>query len=192
MSLATRLAALATRVAEETVLRGLPAGGTTGQLPFKASGTDYDTDWLDAADGVFAGFPVSASPAFTVPYVTEDGQWFVGILPLDSIDLTTLAGIVTAIPRTIEVKTGAYTINSGDGGVYIRMNATGAVNVTVPAGLGLGFTVDVFNASANPITFVASGVTFANAVGLKLAQNQGATLVYQASNVVDIVGGLSA
>lgn len=41
---------------------GLPAGGTAGQLPVKASSTDYDVEWEDAPD--LTGFvPRTGSPA---------------------------------------------------------------------------------------------------------------------------------
>lgn len=52
MSLETRLVALVQAIGAAIKLRGLPAGGTAGQFPRKASGTDYDTAWaaLSPAD----------------------------------------------------------------------------------------------------------------------------------------------
>lgn len=34
---------------------GVPAGGTTGQVPAKASGTDYDIEWVDQSGGDVVG-----------------------------------------------------------------------------------------------------------------------------------------
>ena len=34
---------------------GVPVGGTTGQVLAKASNTDFDTEWVDAAEGTFTG-----------------------------------------------------------------------------------------------------------------------------------------
>jgi len=51
MSLVSQITSLVTRIAQEIKLRGLPPGGTTGQIPAKISGTSYDVHWIDPAAG---------------------------------------------------------------------------------------------------------------------------------------------
>lgn len=57
MSLASLVAALATRVADEfnsvraEIATAVPTGGAAGQVLAKNSGTDYDTEWVDQSGG---------------------------------------------------------------------------------------------------------------------------------------------
>lgn len=43
--------------------QGVPAGGTTGQVLKKASGTDYDTEWADESGGGSTIEPYTSTPA---------------------------------------------------------------------------------------------------------------------------------
>ena len=49
MSLVSLLSDAFVRVAQESTLRGLPVGGTSGQVLTKTSATDFDAGWADAA-----------------------------------------------------------------------------------------------------------------------------------------------
>jgi len=50
---------------------GVPAGGTTGQVLAKNSGTNYDTEWVDAATGG-AGAVASVNGATGVVVLDQD------------------------------------------------------------------------------------------------------------------------
>ncbi len=64
---------------------GVPAGGTTGQVPAKASDTDYDIEWVDQTGGGSSGYGLADDPDYlTDPdyvYVgyehITDGSWFI-------------------------------------------------------------------------------------------------------------------
>jgi hypothetical protein len=65
MSLASQVSALAGAIRDKinTMMpRLLPAGGTTGQVLSKTSGTNYDTGWISQTK-VTAGTTPPASPA---------------------------------------------------------------------------------------------------------------------------------
>lgn len=57
MSLASRISDLATRVASEVKLRGVPAGGTTGQVVTKANGVDFNAAWADVPIPAIGALP---------------------------------------------------------------------------------------------------------------------------------------
>jgi hypothetical protein len=91
----------------------------------------------------------------------------------DVVDITdlnnnmdTIDSYVVAVQETDE-KTAAYTLALGDVGKVVQMNASGAVNVTVPLNSAVAFPVGtiigVYNRSANDVTIVEeSGVTVRN------------------------------
>lgn len=72
---------------------GVPAGGATGQVLAKASGTDFDTEWTDPAPG--GGLDATGVPAGRVP--TADGsdgwEWAAQSGGSQTIRTTTLENI---------------------------------------------------------------------------------------------------
>lgn len=69
MSLASQISALATRVATEVKLRGMPVGGATGQVLAKTSATDFAASWIAAPSGSGGAY---------VPSTHYKGTWASG------------------------------------------------------------------------------------------------------------------
>lgn len=92
----------------------------------------------------------------------------------------------------ITESTTARTLSAGDDGKIIICTNASAVTITVPAGLGAGFSCGFIQAGAGAITFSASGTTL-NAVGGGLAtsaQHSMAAILATAANVFNVsVGG---
>ena len=44
--------------------QGIATGGTSGQVLAKASGTDYDTEWVDQSGGITTGKAIAMSLVF--------------------------------------------------------------------------------------------------------------------------------
>ena len=64
---------------------------------------------------------------------------------------------------SVNTQTGTtYTLQSSDLGKIVKFESGSAVTVTLPAGLGKGFTCTVVQLGAGQITFSASGSTFSN------------------------------
>jgi hypothetical protein len=119
-----------------------------------------------------------ASGGGTVNYLRADGTW--------------------ADPRLVELNTqaGAYNLLLTDAGKYIRMTSGSAVDLTVPTNASVAFPVgtviQVRQAGAGQITFVASGgVTINTAETLKLRKT-GSTgaLIKVATDTWDLTGDL--
>jgi len=88
---------------------------------------------------------------------------------MDTIDgaMNSNAVATRSIQETSE-KTAAYTLVVADAGLIVQMNASGAVNLTVPTNgtqaFPIGSIVGVYNRSSNAVTVVgAGGVTVRNA-----------------------------
>jgi len=93
----------------------------------------------------------------------------------------------------INAQTGtAYTLAASDNGKVITMNNANAITVTVPTGLGAGYSVTVIQLGAGQITFSASGTTI-NSFGsyTKTAgQHASASLVAYVANTFNLAGAL--
>lgn len=103
-----------------------------------------------------------------------------------------------ASAQTIEIVTGAYTLDIGDVGKYLRAGNASAFTITVPLNSAVAFSIgshiDIIQTLAGQITFAGSaGVTINSSPGLKLTgQWSGATLVKVASDTWDLVGNLTS
>ena len=117
-----------------------------------------------------------------------------GTVTVDAGDLTDGDFGGTAIlgfDATLNDQTGtAYTILASDAGKVITCNNGSAVTVTVPSGLGAGFTCSVVQKGAGQVTFVASSTTINNRQShTKIAGQHGvATLISTASDVFVLAG----
>ena len=91
---------------------------------------------------------------------------------------------------TIKTETDNYTLQISDAGKVIVMNKGSAVNLTVPSGLGAGFTCSVIQKGAGQVTFVASSTTILNRQShTKIAGAHGvATLISTATNEFILAG----
>ncbi len=98
---------------------------------------------------------------------------------------------ISGFDASINDQTGtAYTLLAGDAGKVVVLNNGSAVTVTVPSGLGAGFTCSVVQKGAGQVTFVASSTTINNRQShTKIAGQHGvATLVSTASDVFVLAG----
>lgn len=68
---ATQIPRTAAQVGAAPAAAGVPAGGTTGQVLAKSSGSDFATAWVDAAGG--GSFSTSTSHTWTAQQIFETG-----------------------------------------------------------------------------------------------------------------------
>jgi hypothetical protein len=119
-ALDTRIDDLESTIAESGT--AFPAGGTTGQVLTKQSGTDFDTAWDDAG-GIGGAIVTDATTARTLE-LTDAG---------DYVDLTSASAVTVTVPPNASVAFPA--------GTTITLEQAGAGQVTVAAGAGV--TVNV-------------------------------------------------
>lgn len=93
----------------------------------------------------------------------------------------------------VNARTISYQVQASDNGKVVTMNSGSAVNLTVPAGLGAGFSCTVIQLGAGQVTFVASSVTINSAGALmKLSAQHAAGVIYSyAANVYNLSGSLA-
>jgi hypothetical protein len=120
---------------------GVPAGGTTGQVLTKTSGTDFATNWQTPAAGGGGGVDLTTNQS------VGGNKTFSG--------LTSLATALfpnTAIPSP--QAGGTYNIGAGMQNVYVRTTGGGALTIKMP---------DYFNPGAELVVFIdgaASSITW--------------------------------
>jgi len=97
---------------------------------------------------------------------------------------------ILGFDATLNDQTDNYTLQTSDAGKVVVMNKGSAVNLTVPASLGAGFTCSVVQKGAGQVTFVASSTTINNRQShTKIAGQHGvATLISTADNVFVLAG----
>ena len=97
---------------------------------------------------------------------------------------------ILGFDATLNDQTDNYTLQTSDAGKVVVMNKGSAVNLTVPASLGAGFTCSVVQKGAGQVTFVASSTTISNRQShTKIAGQHGvATLISTADNVFVLAG----
>jgi len=114
-----------------------------------------------------------------------------------SIDAGNLANFnfdgnaILGFDATLNDQTGtAYTLLASDAGKLITCNNGSAVTVTVPSGLGAGFTCSVIQKGAGQVTFTASSTTINNRqTHTKIAGQHGvASVVATAADVFVLAG----
>lgn len=72
---------------------GIPAGGTTGQVLAKKSGTDYDTEWVDQTGGGGSGEP-GEDGGYYQPSVDDEGNlsWTASKEGMPAVDSSNIMG----------------------------------------------------------------------------------------------------
>ena len=97
---------------------------------------------------------------------------------------------ILGFDATLNDQTDNYTLQTSDAGKVVVMNKGTAVNLTVPASLGAGFTCSVVQKGAGQVTFVASSTTINNRQShTKIAGQHGvATLVSTTADVFVLAG----
>lgn len=87
-----------------------------------------------------------------------------------------------------------YTLVAADNGKVVTLNNAGAITLTVPAGLGAGFSCTIIQIGAGQVTVAASGTTV-NSYGAltKIAGQHGAATLYAyVADTFNLAGTLSA
>ena len=97
---------------------------------------------------------------------------------------------ILGFDATLNTQTDNYTLVASDAGKVVVMNKGSAVNLTVPASLGSGFTCSVIQKGAGQVTFVASSTTINNRQShTKIAGQHGvASLIATDANVFVLAG----
>ena len=145
---------------------------------------------------------LSATPATddVVPIVDVSGTATTKKITVANLVSATSAGALSSydfggnailgFDATLNDQTDNYTLQTSDAGKVVVMNKGTAVNLTVPASLGAGFTCSVVQKGAGQVTFVASSTTINNRQShTKIAGQHGvATLVSTASDVFVLAG----
>lgn len=110
----------------------------------------------------------------------------------------TVTGVVTAAGYAsssgiLNAQTGTtYTLLTGDNGRVIKCTNAGAITVTVPSGLPVGFSCQVIQGGAGTVTFAASGTTV-NSFGSLLTtagRYAAASIISDATNTFILTGNL--
>ena len=140
---------------------------------------------------------LSATPATddVVPIVDVSGTATTKKITVANLVSATSAGALSSydfggnailgFDATLNDQTDNYTLQTSDAGKVVVINKGTAVNLTVPASLGAGFTCSVVQKGAGQVTFVASSTTINNRQShTKIAGQHGvATLISTASDV---------
>jgi hypothetical protein len=96
---------------------------------------------------------------------------------------------------SVNAQTGtSYTLVAGDNGKIVTMDNAAAITLTVPAGLGAGFSVLIIQLGAGKVTVAASGVTIVQRQSFTKTAGQYAvaSLLAYAANVFALSGDLGA
>lgn len=80
-------------------------------------------------------------------------------------------------------KTGNYTLTEAENNGYVYVNSAGAVTITVPSNLPVGFSCIVIQQGAGQVTIAGSGVTLQSARGTKTRKQ------YSAIGIIKRVAG---
>jgi hypothetical protein len=163
---------------------GIPAGGATGEVLLKTSGTDYDVEWADSGAAV-GNVPTggAAGQVLTKQSGTDyDADWD-----------TPRLGYVS-----VNAQTGTtYTIVLADSGALVTLNNASPVTVTLPqdssVAIPVGERVDFAGIGVGLVTFAAgTGATVNGTPSLVTrARYSAATAVKIAANTWLLVGDLA-
>jgi hypothetical protein len=128
---------------------GIPAGGATGQVLAKASGADYDTEWVNQQGGGGAVDSVNS----------RTGAVTLG--PTDLLGMTSarLIGRSTTGTGPSEQLTVGSGLKLSGGSLIVDPNAVVPATATVTAGTGLTGGGDVKDNPSFAVDFAASGAS---------------------------------
>lgn len=96
--------------------------------------------------------------------------------------------------NAINAQTGTtYTLQNTDNGKVVTLSNGSAVTVTVPSGLGAGYSVICIQIGAGQVSFTASGTTINPSSTLKIAEQHGAcSLIAYAADTFNLSGNIEA
>lgn len=190
-----RVSDLATWTGDTIQLRGVPEGGTTGQVLRKVNGTDFNLQWADAPTGV-ANLTFSRT-ATTVTVISDTGTD--AVLPV--ADASNAGVLSSADKAKLDLQSGTNTgdqdlsgyatISSLAGYQPLDSDLTSWAGVTRGTGFDTAAAVNVGSAGAfvvlGGVGGTPSSLTLTNATGLPVAGISGlgttvATTLGQAIN----------
>ena len=101
---------------------------------------------------------------------------------------------ILGFDATLNDQTGtAYTLLASDAGKVVTLNNASAVTVTIPSGLGAGFTCSFVQKGAGQVTFSASSTTINNRQShTKIAGQHGVASIVATAADVFVLGGDTA
>ena len=102
-------------------------------------------------------------------------------------------GQFSADSGAINTQTGTtYTLVATDNGKTVTLNNASSITLTVPSGLGVGFSCMLVQLGAGQVTITASSTTLNSRNGLKLAgQYAAASLIAYAADTFSVCGDTS-
>ena len=101
----------------------------------------------------------------------------------------TIASVVNSQSGT------SYTLTSADNGKVVVLNNASAITLTVPAGLGVGFSCVLVQQGAGQVTVAAAGGVTLQSFESKTkiaGQYAGATLFAHTANIFNLTGSLAS
>lgn len=178
-----------------TILQLGPIGTSTGnggQIRFyelAANGEQYVT--LRAPDSLSSLITLTlpSTSGSNGQVLATNGSGVLSFVDAVSSTETITSGGYAISSSALNTQTTSYLLQSSDNGRIVLINSATAVNVTVPAGLPVGFNCSVIQIGAGQVTLVASGTTLNSANGLKIsAQHGAASIISYSTNVYNVSG----
>lgn len=100
----------------------IPQGGTTGQVLAKASGADYDIEWVDQSGGGggvneaqfgFGGLVAPSAEAFSAPYMMASATTFTQVIVTMSTESASAYAIKVYVDAALQ---SSFTVAANTGG----------------------------------------------------------------------------
>lgn len=111
---------------------GTPPGGSTAQVLAKASGADFDTEWVDQSGGVVGVMPAGGSGAYLWDSKNDRGAGVTFAADGNSMLIPiAIAAAVNVNGLFMEVKTAGATGSLVRGGIYLPDGASGGPGTLV-------------------------------------------------------------
>lgn len=158
------------------LVEGIPAGGTTGQILAKASGADYDNEWIDPPTGGGSGGAVTSVAGKTGAVTLVKGDVGLGNVdntsdaakPVSSATQTALNGkaatshthpasAITDFNEAVEDRVGAMVV-AGTNITTSYNDSTGQLTINSTASGGGGGAVDSVNGQTGVVSLDAADV----------------------------------
>lgn len=179
-------------------------------------GASAPTDWLDkradtggifvlqglpptgsAGGGLTGSYPnptlVAAGSTTQIQYNSSNAFAGDSRLTFDATNKVA-KGQFTVDSGGINAQTGTtYTLGASDNGKVITLSNASPITVTVPSGLGAGFTCLCIQIGAGQVTFATSSTTINPSTTLKIAAQHGAaSLIAYVADTFNLSGNISA
>lgn len=162
---------------------GVPAGGTTGQVLAKATGTDYDTEWVDQTGG--GGTPGGSSGQVQYNNAGAFGGAAAMVYATSGVHLLVSAQSASIVPVTCKAA-ASQTAN-----IFACQNSSGTDLVYVDKDGALVITRDATAAPALHFDYVSGGACIYNNGTRAILFNGGGVTFNQATYIDSAAGSLN-